>query len=161
MSPRFCIAANGDREIVNHAEALAVLREGVMKSAADIDADTVAERALGRQDRAARVQQEGIHDLRRVRNLHLQLFPRAESAFHQLVDVMRRMHQGDVRLAGGLRRDEVALVRGPLLQQAFANPEKLVGAKNVFPDRQIVLLAIDQFEGQHGPAFPISPNSRF
>ena len=144
--------ANGDGKIVDHAEAFAVIGKGVMKSAADVDANTVFQRAFGRQNRAAGVQQEGIHHLRRIWNLHLQLFARAQAAFHQLVHIKRRMDQQDVGFGGRLRSDEVRVVGDAFLQQAFANEAELVGAKNVLADGQEILLAIDEFEGQHGPA---------
>src|SRR5581483_12476103 len=58
--------ANGYGKVVDHAESLAMLGEGMMKSAAYVEADAVVERALGGQNRAAGVQQESVDHLRRV-----------------------------------------------------------------------------------------------
>ena len=153
MSPRFCIDANGDGEVVDHAETFAVLGKGVMKATADVDADAVLERAFRRQNRAAGVEHEGVDHLRRIGNLHLQFFARAQAAFHQLVDVEWRVHQQDIGFAGGLGNDEVALVSHVLLKKQLANQAIFVGAKDVLADGQEILLAINQFEGQHGADF--------
>src|SRR2546430_3718163 len=47
-------AAYGDRHVVDHAEALTMVREGVMKSAADVEGDSILQRILSRQDGPAR-----------------------------------------------------------------------------------------------------------
>src|SRR5205085_6589556 len=46
-------APDGDRDVVDHAEAFAVVRMGVMESAADIEGDAVAQRALCSQNGAS------------------------------------------------------------------------------------------------------------
>ena len=65
---------------------------------------------------------------------------------------MRRMHQQHVRLARRLRRKEIAFVGDVLLHEPLADEPKLVGTEDVLTDGQEILFAVDQFEGQHGPA---------
>ena len=115
-------------------------------------ANAVFQRALRRQNRAAGVQHEGVNRLRRIRDLHLQLLARGQAAFHQLVHVMRRMHQQHICLACRLRLKEIALFGDMLLQQPLADEPELVGTEDVLADGQEIFVAVDQFEGQHGPA---------
>ena len=63
------------------------------------------------------------------------------------------MHQQDIGFAGGLGSDEIALVGNMLPQQQLANQAIFVGAEDVLADGQEILLAINQFEGQHGADF--------
>src|SRR5271169_1541137 len=65
-------AADGDGEVVDHAKTFAVIGEGVMKAAADADADAVGKRALGRQNGTAGMEHESVDHLRRVRDFHLE-----------------------------------------------------------------------------------------
>src|SRR5215469_7048109 len=81
--------ADGDREVVQHTEALAVIGKGMVKAATDVHAGSIAQSKLGGEDRTTGMHHEGIDYLRRVRNLHLKLFTRAEAAFHELIDVVR------------------------------------------------------------------------
>ena len=74
--------SNGNGKIVDHAEAFSMFGKGVVKSAANIDANTIVQCAFRCQDRTSSVEHEGVHHLRRVGNLHLQLLARAEAAFH-------------------------------------------------------------------------------
>ena len=94
---------NGNGDVVDHAEALAVIGKGVVKATADVDAYTVLQRPLRSQDGPSGVQHEGVDHLWRVGNFHLQLFARAQAAFHQLVDVMRGVDQGNVAIRSLVR----------------------------------------------------------
>ncbi len=122
----------------------------MMEAAADIDANAILQGAFGGQDGAARVQQEGVDHLRRIGDLHLQLFARAERPLYELVDVMRRVHQHDLGFAGRLRHQEVAGLGDAFVQQTLANQTVFVGAKDVLADGEEIFFAIDQLEGQHG-----------
>ena len=53
-------AANGDSDVVDHAESLAMIGEGVMKSAPNADADSVGERLTGGEYGSAGGEPEGI-----------------------------------------------------------------------------------------------------
>ena len=61
------------------------------------------------------------------------------------------MHQQNIVLAGGLGNDEIAFIHSVLLQQQLANQAIFVGTKNVLSDGEEVLLAVHQFEREHGP----------
>src|SRR5207248_11284378 len=67
-------AANRDRDIMDHAEAFTVVREGMMKSAADVECHTVPQRQLSRPNRSSGRQPERIHQFRRIWKLHLHFF---------------------------------------------------------------------------------------
>ena len=95
--------------------------------------------------------QEGVDHLRRVRNLHLQFFARAETAFHELVDVVRGVDQHHVGFGGGLGCDEVEVVDQAEGEESLTNQAVFVGAKDMLADGEEVLFAIDELEGQHGP----------
>src|SRR5689334_24061323 len=47
-------AANRNRDIVNHAEAFAVIGEGMVKTSGNIESNPVVERVIGSKDRSAR-----------------------------------------------------------------------------------------------------------
>src|SRR5579872_3884302 len=85
---------NGD--VVDHAEALAMVGEGVMKSSANRDADFVGQGLARREDRSSGSQPKSIYEIARIRDFHLHLFARAEGAFSQSLHVVRLMHQKDV-----------------------------------------------------------------
>jgi hypothetical protein len=53
-------AADGDGDIVDHAEAFAVIGERVMESSADADRHAVVERVIGGQHRAAGGEPEAL-----------------------------------------------------------------------------------------------------
>src|SRR5208283_2515675 len=53
--------------------------------------------------------------------------------------------------------DEVGLVDKSLLKEAFANQSVFVSAKYVLADGEEVLLAVYQFERQHGPMVRVLP----
>src|SRR5580692_35975 len=53
--------ANGDGNVVDHAEALAVTGEGMMESTANVDGHAVVEGTIGCQHGTARGEPEGAH----------------------------------------------------------------------------------------------------
>src|SRR5216110_1229544 len=70
--------ADGHCYIVDYAESLAVVREGMMKPAAYVESDAVLQSELRRLDRASSRQPERPDQLRRVGDLHLRLFKRRQ-----------------------------------------------------------------------------------
>src|SRR5258706_575537 len=52
-------APNGDGHIVDHAKAFAVVCEGVVEPAPDVEGHAISQSVLGRQNRTARRQPEG------------------------------------------------------------------------------------------------------
>jgi hypothetical protein len=82
-APNFSIALhtpNGDRNVMDHAEPLAVVRKRMMESAANVDSDPIFEGTVGRQNRSTGRQPKGAHQFGRVRNFHLQFFASGKSA---------------------------------------------------------------------------------
>ena len=63
--------ANAHGDIVNGAEPLPVVGEGVVESAAEVESDAVSQRQAPGQSGAARRQPERFHHLAGVRNLEL------------------------------------------------------------------------------------------
>src|SRR5262249_33442139 len=72
--------ADGDGDIVDGAETLAVPGEGVMKSAAEIEPDALLQCQACRQNRAAGYQPEGIHHALGIRDFEAQDLVIAERA---------------------------------------------------------------------------------
>src|SRR5262249_2402602 len=103
-------AAYGHRYIVDHAEPFAMIREGVMKSAADVDRRDILQRMLRRQNRANRSQPECINQFGRIRNLHLQFFNSGESPRLKFVYVIWFVYEEYVLIRRGLRSDEIRRV---------------------------------------------------
>jgi len=60
-------ATDGNRNIVDHAEAFAVIGKRVMESSSDADGHAVDEGMIGGQHRSASGEPEGAYQLRRVR----------------------------------------------------------------------------------------------
>lgn len=150
-STAFLHGSYGDGDVINHAEALAVIRESVVKATSNVDAYTILQRSFCRQDGPSRVQHKGVNNLWRVGNFHLQLFSSAEATLHQLVDVMRGVHQGDIGFTRRFGDDEIDGVSDALLKQTLLDEAVLVGAKDMLTDRKEILVAVYQLKGQHGP----------
>ena len=72
---------------MDHAESLAVVGEGVVKAAADADADLVGQTLAGCEDRSAGCQPESFGQVARVGNFHFHFFAGTERASLQLLDV--------------------------------------------------------------------------
>jgi hypothetical protein len=103
----FLQAADRHGHIVDHAESLAVVGEGVVKSSADVDGDFVVQAMLRSEDRSAGGKPEGFDEIARVGNFHLHLFARAERAGLQLLYVFRFVDQKDVLIVGGLWLEKI------------------------------------------------------
>ncbi len=142
-------AADRDRNVVDHAEAFAVIGEGMMKPAANADRDAVVERIIGGQHRSAGGHPECAHQLRRVWNLHLQFLARAERAGFQFLHVLRRVYQQNVFIGGGTRSNEVGGVGHIHGHQSVVYASVLLTGKYVVPDGQEIIFAIDKLKGQH------------
>jgi hypothetical protein len=54
-------SADCDRDVVDHAEAFAMIREGVVEASAEIDCDAVLKRLLCGNNRTAGVQPKSLH----------------------------------------------------------------------------------------------------
>jgi len=143
-------AADGHGHVVDHAEALAVVGEGVVEAAAQVEGHAVSQRVLGRQDGAARGQPEGAHQLRRVRDLEQQFLLIGERAGLELADVVGGVHQQDVVVRGRLRLQEVLRRGQARFQQPLVDEPVLLGGEDMRAQGQVVAVAVDQLKGQHG-----------
>src|SRR3954468_24174051 len=136
-SPDFAIAlhaANGDRDVVNHAKAFAVIRKGVVKSAADVDRDSIVQCILRSKNRTAGSEPESLHQFRRERNFKLKFFTGGESSSLQLLDILRRMDQQDVLIGSWLRCNEVFRPGNTAFDQLIMHTTIFLRRKNMLPD---------------------------
>ena len=129
----FLQAANGDGDVVDHAEALAVVGEGMMKSSAEADADAVLERAASGENGTAGVAPKRLHQFLGVGNFHLQFFAGAERAGLQLVNPVGAVDQEDVAVIGFFRNDKIGGLGDAALQQPVMDEAVLGGGKHVLP----------------------------
>ena len=89
-------AANGDGHVVDHAEAFAVVGEGMMKSAADIEGNSIVERIIGGKDGTSGGEPEGAHQFGRVGNFKEEFLPRGKGAGLKFLHVLRSMDKQHV-----------------------------------------------------------------
>ena len=110
---------NGDRYVVNRAKSFAVIRAGVMESAADVGRPAVGQSALPRQDRAARCQPTLLDHFLRVGNLQSTISSvRLSDAGLELAHVILRMDAQHVFVASRLRARENPRARRALRRAA-------------------------------------------
>ena len=145
-------AADRYGDVVDHAEALAVVGEGVVESAADAYAHFVYEAMARGEDRSTGSQPEGVHQLRRERNLQLLRFTRTKRSSLQFLHILWRMDQQNVEVGRGLGFEKVAHVGDAGGEKTVANAAIFFGRKDVSTDGEIVGVAIDELEGQHDEA---------
>src|SRR5215471_4626069 len=80
--------ADGDGDIVDHAESFAVVGKCVMESTADADRNFVNEALLGCEDGAPSSEPECVCQLTGIWDLHFHFFALAERACPQFLDVL-------------------------------------------------------------------------
>jgi len=143
-------SADGDATSWIIAEAFAVIGEGMMKSATNVDRDAIG----GARCPAASIvspcrQPECVYQIARIGNLKRQFLARVERAGGQLVDILGCVNQQDVVVGGWLRFQKIILF-GDLRSSAAVRERPIfLGREDVFADGQIVGVAVDQFEGKH------------
>src|SRR5207237_562893 len=96
---------------------LAVARKSMMKSAADIESNAIAQRIAACQDCASCSQPERLHHLPRIWNLELQKFFSAKCSGLQPIDPVRLMHPQDILLGRPLRLDKVLKLCEAFIEQ--------------------------------------------
>jgi hypothetical protein len=136
-------AADGDGDIVDHAESFAVIGEGVMESSTDADADFVGEGAVSGKNGASGGKPEGFDQVAGVGNLHLKFFAWSEGAGAEFADVVGLVDEENVLVVGGLGLEEVAGVGDLGGDQAVVNATILFGWEDVGADREVVGVAVD------------------
>src|SRR5437588_7589855 len=98
----FLHAPNGDRDVMDHAEAFAVVGMSMMKSATDIEGDTISQSTLCGQDGAARSQPKGRDQLLGIGQLQKRYLAGAKRSGKQLVNIILSVDQADVVIRGRL-----------------------------------------------------------
>src|SRR5215469_4465679 len=144
-------AADGNRDVVNHAEALAVIGESMVKSPSDIDGHAILPSVLRRKNRTSRCQPERANQFRREGNLELEFLPRGQRSGLQFIHVRRRVHQQNVLIGCRLGSEKVRGIGDSFFYQAPVYATVLLGGKDVLPDGEIVFVAVDELEGKHLP----------
>jgi hypothetical protein len=125
---------NGDGDIVQEAEAFAMVGESVVKSASDVNADLVAESAVGGENGATRHQPKRFGEFGTVGNLQLEFFACREQTLAQFFYVEGSVNEENVFVTSRLRSDEVRRFGGVQLEQAVVGSLVLVGGKYVGAD---------------------------
>ena len=145
-------SADGHGDVVDHAESLAMIGKGVVKAAADADADFVDQGLARCEDRAARRQPESVGKIARVGNLHFHFFARAECAGLQLLHVVGLVDEKYVLVGRWLGFEKVGGVGDAGGDQAIANAAILFGREYVVADGEVIGVAVDEFEREHDEA---------
>src|SRR6266481_1709038 len=142
-------AADADGHIVDGAESFAVIRIGMMESAAEIATEAVTQCRLRGEDRAAGSEPEGFNELWRVRHLKPHFFAGGQGSGLQLTHPICRVNTKNVFVRGRVWRQEIVFCGDSLAQQQLGNETEFLRRKNVFAEIQVVAFVIDQFERQH------------
>ncbi len=141
--------ADGDGDVVDHAEAFAMVGKGMVESAAEAEADAVLQRAASGQDGAAGVEPESVHQFVGEGDLHRQLFARGQGTGAELVDVVVAVGEKHFVVFRRLWSNEVSSGGDPLIQHAAGDEAVFFGREHMLPDRQIVSVAVDELERKH------------
>src|SRR5258707_1029439 len=119
-------AADADGHIVDGAESFAVIRMGVMESAAEIATKAVTQCRLRGEDRAAGGEPEGFNELRRVWHLKPHLFAGGQGSSLQLAHPICPVDAKNVFVRGRIGRQEIIFCGDSLAQQQFRNEAKFL-----------------------------------
>ena len=88
----------------------------MMESAADVEANALAQRVAGRQDGTSRCQPESGHHFGRIGDLQFYEFLHAQLSGLQSLHPAGIVHAQDVRIAGRLRLAEIPRLREMFLE---------------------------------------------
>ena len=124
--------------IVNHAEALAMVRIRVMESAANVRGPAIFQRAPSRQNRAAGRQPARHNQFLRVRHLHPHFFLVTQVAGFQLVEILLRMNAQNIGIRRRLRRQKILRARDSFSQKLIVNQPVLLRREHVRAKVQVV-----------------------
>ena len=145
---------DGDGNIVDHAESLAMVGKSMMEAAANVNGDAIGQSLARGQNRSACRQPECLDEFGGKRNFELHLFLRAESAGLQLANILRGVDQQDVLIGGWLRWEEVFGTGDSRLQQAVVDSAIFLSREDVSTDGKVILVAVNEFEGKHARTLP-------
>jgi hypothetical protein len=147
---------NGD--IVDHAKSLAVVRKGMVETAAEVDAHAIPKREVSGKDRSAGHQPKRFDQRPAIGHFKFEFFADRESSGSQLVNVYRSVCQKDVLVVGGLWLDKILRDGCTEFEQAVAYKPILLAWKNVMPEREQISIAVNQTERQHRKQCPEPQN---
>jgi hypothetical protein len=125
--------ARADRQVVQVAEALGLVGEGVVEPAAEMHRRAVLERLARRRDRAPARQHVGIHDLGRERQLGVERARRPPQLL-EIVQVRGGVHALEVLARGRRRQRHVGRIQGALRDQGVAHQAVLHHREHVGSD---------------------------
>ena len=84
------------------------------------------------------------------RNFQLHRFARAQRSGLQLLHILRRVDQQNVQVGRGLRFEKIAGLGDAGRDQPIVNATVFFGREDVVADGQVVSVAVDELERQHG-----------
>ena len=142
--------SNGHGHVVDGAKPLAMFGIGMMKSAAEIRTESVAQRRLRSQDGSARRQPNGFHQFRRIRNFQTHDVAGRECAGFQFAHPVRRVHTQDVFIAGRVGSQKIRLCREAFAQEHLVNQPEFLRRKYVCAKVQVVAVMINKLEWKKG-----------
>ncbi len=142
-------ALDGHGDVVDGAEALPMVRERVMKTSAQVEAESVAQGQPASQQGPARGQTEGFHHGPGVRHLEALDIVVGQRPGPQPLDPLAVVRQPEVVIRGGFGRYEIAGFRETFRKQLVPGQPVLLPGEDVFADVQIVTIVIHQSERQH------------
>ena len=135
--------------IVNRAETLAVAGIRVMKSAAQVRTESVAQRGLPGQNGSACGQPHCFDEFWRIRHFQFHHVAGSECAGFQFAHPVRSVHAQNVFVGRRIWAHKIFLLGESLAEKHFIDEAEFLGWENVRTKIQIVALVIDQFERQH------------
>jgi hypothetical protein len=148
------VAAGADRDgnIVDHAEAFAVVGEGVVESSADADAHSVGQRLAGGEDGAASGSQKASASSREY-GISISISSRGlrvpVRSFCTYSGLWTRRMSWSVASWGSRKSSASGYTGG---DQAIVNAAIFFGGEDVVADGEETAVAIDELEGSAGEA---------
>ncbi len=143
--------AGGHGDVVEQAEALAVLGEGVVEAAADVDGQPRLEGLAGGQHRPADGQEGEADELGRVADLQGLELGRAQAAGLDALEIAARVDELDVLVRGRAGPEEVLLL-GPHGQEVLVDEAVFLEGEDVLAGLEHpVLVAEDELEREALP----------
>ncbi len=124
-----------------------------MEASTNVDGNTVSQSLARSQNRSSGSQPESLDQLGRVRDLKFHLFKRAERPGPKLVHIFRGVYEQDVLVGSRLGFQEVRGLGNAACEQTVVDEPVLLGREDVSPDGQVVAVAVDELEEEHGVRF--------
>jgi hypothetical protein len=137
-------AANGDGDVVDDAEAFAVIGKSVVKAAAEVRSGSGGEGALSCFDGAAGGEPDGFDEFFGVRDFHAEDFVWSEGAGFEFADVGGSVDAEDVVVGGGLGRDDLGKRDVAGVDEGVANEAVFLRRENVGAEMEVVAVVVDE-----------------